>query len=50
MKGFSKILFPCILKGLHIHFNLSQNVSRILLPSFLVMVTNEASIACKCFK
>ena len=41
---------PFFSKSLHIHFNPSQNVSPFLLLNGLVMVTNEASIACKCFK
>ena len=41
---------PFFSKSLHIHFNPSQNVSPFLLLNGLVMVTNEGSIACKCFK
>ena len=37
-------------KFTHIHFNPSQYFSPILLLNGLVMVTNERSIACKCFE
>ena len=50
MTGFYKYFYPFFSKSLHIHFNPSQNVSPILLLNGLVMVTNEGSIACKCFK
>ena len=48
--GFYKSYCSFFPKNLHIHFNPSQNVSAILLLNGLVMVTNEGSIACKCFK
>ena len=50
MTRFLKVFCPFISKSLHIHFNPSQNVSSILLLNGLVMVTNEGSIACECFK
>ena len=48
--SFYKSFSPFFSKSLHIHFKPSQNVSPILLLNGLVMVTNEGSIACKCFK
>ena len=48
--GFYKYFYAFFSKSLHIHFNPSQNVSPVLLLNGLVMVTNEGSIACKCFK
>ena len=50
MTGFYKYLCQYISKSWHIHFYPSQNVSPILLLNGLVMVTNEGSIVCKCFK
>ena len=50
MTGFYKSFCPFISKGLPIHFNPSQNVYLMLLLNGLVMVTNEVSITCKCFK
>ena len=50
MAGFHKSFCPFFSKSLHIHFNPSQNVSPILVLNGVVMVTNEGSIACKCFK
>ena len=47
---FYKSFYPFFSKSLHIHFNPSQNVSTVLLLNGLVMVTNEETIACKCFK
>ena len=51
VRGFWEIdKFPFFSKNLHIYFNPPQNVPPILLLNGLVMVTNEGSIACKCFK
>ena len=56
LENFEKMTYFCksfclfFWKSWHIHFNPSQNVSPILLLNGLVMVTNEGSIACKCFK
>ena len=50
MTDFYKSFCPFFSKSLHIHFNPSQNVSPILLLNGLVMVLNEGSIVCKCFK
>ena len=50
MTGFNKSFRPFFSKSLHINFNPSQNVSPILLLNGLLMLTNEGSIACKCFK
>ena len=50
MTGFYKSFCLFFSKSLHIHSNHSQNVSPIVLLNGLVMVTNEGSIACKCFK
>ena len=50
MTGFYKTFCPFFTKGLPIHFNPSQNVSPISLLNGLMMVPNEGSIACKCFK
>ena len=50
MTRFYKPFFPFFSKRVHIHFNPSQNVSTILFLNGLVMVTNEGSIACNCFK
>ena len=50
MTGFCKSVCPFFSKSLRIHFNPSQTVSPILLLNGLVIVINEGSIACKCFK
>ena len=50
MTGFYKSFCPFFSKNLHTHFNFSQNVSSILMLNGLVVVTNEGSIAYKCFK
>ena len=50
MTGFYKTFCSFFSKGLPIHFNPSQNVSPISLLNGLMMVPNEGSIACKCFK
>ena len=50
MIGFYKSFWPFFLKGLHIHFNPSQNVFTILLLNGLVMVKNKDLIVCQCFK
>ena len=50
MTGFYKSFCPFFAKSLHIHFNPSQNVSPVLLLNGLMIVTNEGSIAYKCFK
>ena len=48
MTGFYKFFCPFFWKSVHIHFNPFQNVYSIF--NGLVMVTNEGSIACECFK
>ena len=48
--GFLKSFCPSISKGLHIHFNPSQNVSPNSFLNHLEMVINEESIAYKSFK
>ena len=50
MTNFYKSLCSFFSKNLYIHFNPSQNLSPILLLNGLVMITNEGSIAYKCFK
>ena len=47
---FLQLFCPFFSKCLHIHFNPSKNVSPIVLLNGLVMVTNEGSNTCKCFK
>ena len=47
---FQKTSCPSISKSLYIHFIPSQNSSPIFLLSGLVMVTNEGSMDCKCFR
>ena len=47
---FFKIVLSIHLESLHIHLIPSQNVSPLLLLNGVVMVINEGSIACKCFK
>ena len=49
-ENFLYIFLSIFLENFHNHFNPSQNVSSILLLNGFVMVTNEGSIACKCFK
>ena len=41
---------PSVSKNVQINFTPSQNVSPMCLLNDLMMVTNEESIACKCFK
>ena len=48
--GFERSFCSSISKTVHICFDPSQNVSPILFPHALVMVTNERPIACKCLK
>ena len=50
MTVFYKLLCPFFSKSLHIYFNPSQDVSPVLLLNGLMMVANEGSTACKCFK
>ena len=52
LRGFRENdkFFIFISESLHINFNPSPNVSLILLYIGLVMVKNEGSIACNCFK
>ena len=50
MAGFCKWFSPFFSKSLHIHLSPLKHVSPILLLNGLVMVTNEVSIAWKCFK
>ena len=50
MTRFYKTFCPFFSKSLPIHFKPSQNVSPISFLNGLMMVPNEGSIACKCFK
>ena len=50
MTGFNKSFCPFFSKNVPIHFNAAQNISPTSLLNGLMMVTNEGSIACNCFK
>ena len=50
MTGLKKSFCPSISKGLHMHFNPSQNVSTILLRNSLMIVTNEGPIVLQMFR
>ena len=50
MTGFYKSFCSFFSKNVPIHFNPSHNISPISLLNGLMMVTNEGSIACNCFK
>ena len=50
MTGFCESFCPFLSKSLLFHFNRLQNDFPILLLNGLVMIANEGSIVCKCFK